>query len=94
MGGEGEELGWLRARMWCAVLNWLGMSPVILLVREARKRKRLTQAQLAAKAHVRQATISLFESGEAQRVNLDVLGKIAHALDVPVQQLLRWVPEK
>ena len=70
------------------------MSPVTLLVREARKRKGLTQAQLAAKAGVRQATISLFESGNTKRVNLDVLAKIAHALDVPVQRLLKWVPEK
>jgi len=70
------------------------MSPVILRVREVRKRKPLTQTQLAAKAGVRQATISLFESGKTKRVNLDVLAKIAHALGVPVQRLLKWAPEK
>jgi transcriptional regulator with XRE-family HTH domain len=70
------------------------MSPLLLRVREYRDRKHWTQAQLAERAGVRQATVSLYESGKARRVDLDVLDRIAHALGVPTQKLLQWVPRK
>ena len=78
------------------VLSWRGMSPLVLRVREYRLRKKptLSQAQLAARAGVRQATVSLYESGKVKRVDLEVLDRIAHALGVPTQRLLQWVPRK
>ena len=65
------------------------MTPIVLRVREARKRKGWTQAQLASHAGVRRATISQLESGRTQRVNLAVLEKVAKALGVPMLRLLR-----
>lgn len=70
-------------------LVWNRMTPIVLRVKEARKRKGWTQAQLATKAGVRRATISQLESGRVQRVNLRVLEKVAKALGVPTLQLLR-----
>lgn len=65
------------------------MSPIVLRVREARKAKGWTQAQLAKRAGVRRATISSLESPGRQRVNMGVLEKVAKALRVPVLQLLQ-----
>jgi len=52
-----------------------------------RKRKKLSQAQLAAEAGVSQATISRLEKGE-QQVELRTLAKIAKALGVDLRDLV------
>lgn len=52
-----------------------------------RKRRKLSQAQLAAEAGVSQATISRLEKGE-QQVELRTLAKIAKALGVDLRDLL------
>jgi transcriptional regulator with XRE-family HTH domain len=58
------------------------LSPVYLRVRELREAKGLTQVELAARAKVRQATVSAIENEETRRVDLDVLERLAVALDV------------
>ena len=64
--------------------------PIVLRVKELRLRKGWTEAQLAAKADVRRATIyELEKRGTPQRVNLDTVAKIAKALGVPTLSLLR-----
>ena len=65
--------------------------PIVLRVKELRLRKGWTEAQLAAKAGIeRRATIYELEKRSApQRVNLEVLAKIAKALGVSTLSLLR-----
>ncbi len=53
-----------------------------------RARKHFSQAELAARACVSRYTIVKLESGEDVNPRLDVLGRIAFALGVPVHELL------
>jgi transcriptional regulator with XRE-family HTH domain len=53
-----------------------------------RARKRLSQSELAKRAGVSRYTIVKLESGEDANPRLDVLGRIAFALGVPVHELL------
>ena len=64
------------------------MSPVSLKLREIRERRGLSQAQLAAAAGVRQATISDLETGKAKTLRLTLLEALAVALDVPARDLI------
>lgn len=50
-------------------------------IRRERRRQRLTQKQLSDKTRIRQATISLLESGECS-AQLDTLLRILSALDM------------
>lgn len=59
------------------------MSPLIIRLRDLRTATGFTQQQLAAKAGVRQGTVSDIELGKGRRVDLDVLERIAAALGVP-----------
>ena len=52
-------------------------------VREARKAKGMTQAQLALLAGVRRGTISSFESG-SQSIRTDTLKKLLKILDIEI----------
>jgi len=52
-------------------------------VREARKAKGMTQAQLALLAGVRRGTISSFESG-SQSIRTDTLEKLLKILDIEI----------
>ncbi len=47
------------------------------------------QEELAKRAGVRRATISLLESGRVERLNLEVLDRVARAFGVKSLQLLR-----
>jgi transcriptional regulator with XRE-family HTH domain len=53
-----------------------------------RARKRLSQAELAKRANVARYTIVRLESGDETNPRLDVLARIAGALDVPLHRLL------
>jgi transcriptional regulator with XRE-family HTH domain len=57
-------------------------APIYLRVRELRQAKGLSQVELASKAKVRQATVSAIENEKTRRVDLDVLERLAIALDV------------
>jgi transcriptional regulator with XRE-family HTH domain len=63
------------------------MSPIAIRIRELRVERGLTQAQLARRAGVREATISELETGKSRRL-LEVLAKIARALGVAPGDLL------
>ena len=68
----------------------VGMSPLILTIREWRERRGMTQAQLAERVGVRQATISDLETGQSRRIELDLLDRLARALRCkPADLLLR-----
>src|SRR3954471_7648944 len=64
------------------------LSPIVVRLLEEREAQGLTQAQLAEKADVRQATISELETGKTRRVDLDVLDRLCGALDVEPGELL------
>ncbi|TJY56199.1 helix-turn-helix transcriptional regulator [Sinimarinibacterium sp. CAU 1509] len=57
-------------------------------VRRLRQEKRLTQEELCARAGMGQSYLSQLESG-AKSVSIDVLDKLARALGVTPDQLLR-----
>ncbi len=48
----------------------------------------LTQNQLASKAKTQQSYISKIESGEMNNVGLDILERLAMALEVSIHKLL------
>lgn len=48
----------------------------------------LTQTQLSAKASVTQSTVSRIESGEQFNVGLDIVGRLAAALQTNIHALL------
>ena len=71
------------------------VTPLTLRLRELREREELTQAQLAEKAGVRQATVSDLETGKTRRVDFDILERLAKALGVKNPgELLEWVAER
>ncbi len=67
----------------------VGMSPLILTIREWRERRGMTQAQLAERVGVRQATISDLETGQSRRIELDLLDRLARALRCKPADLLQ-----
>ena len=64
------------------------MSPVQLRIREERKRRGLTQTELAKRVGVRQATISDLERRSLRRLNLGLLERIARVLKVSATDLI------
>lgn len=64
------------------------MSPLGFRIREFRLARQWSQAQLAEKVGIRQATISGLESGRTRRVDLDTLERIGAALGVDPAALL------
>ena len=64
------------------------MSPIGLRVRELRAAKGWSQRELARRAHVRQATVSHLEGGKVKSLNVEVLEKLATALEVDPGYLL------
>jgi putative transcriptional regulator len=56
-------------------------------LKTARKIAGLSQADLAARAGVKQETISQLENGRIQRVSYETVGRIARALNVSVEEL-------
>ena len=66
------------------------MSPRRLktVLRELREKAGMSQLELAKKSGVAQGYISDLEGGDKKNPGLDVLKKLARALDVPVTDLL------
>lgn len=58
------------------------------MIRAIRKQKNLSQQQLAEKASITQAYLSLLENGKKTNPSLEVLQQIAEALEVEVSALL------
>lgn len=61
--------------------------PKPITVREARRRRNLTQEQLALLAGVRQNVISQLETGRTANPGIALVLKVARALEMPVEQL-------
>jgi len=60
-----------------------------LFLRLQREARGLTQTDLARKAKVTQAYIALLEAGRKKNPSLAILRRIAKALGVPVEDLLK-----
>jgi transcriptional regulator with XRE-family HTH domain len=58
------------------------MTPLALRVRELRKSLGLTQAELAARAGIRRATVSRIENAHITAIDFDVLDRLADVLGV------------
>ena len=67
---------------------------LVLRIREWRERRGMTQAELARRVGVRQATISRLETEESRRIELDVLDRLAQALQCEPGDLLERVPSR
>jgi transcriptional regulator with XRE-family HTH domain len=72
------------------------MTPISLgRIAELRTAQGLSQAELAKRAKIRQATLSAIESGTTRRVDFDVLERLADALGVdPALLLTRTQPKR
>jgi transcriptional regulator with XRE-family HTH domain len=69
------------------------MSPIELRIRPLRLARGFTQAELAERAGVREATISELETGKSRRL-LEVLDRIAQALGVEPGELMMGATRK
>jgi transcriptional regulator with XRE-family HTH domain len=58
-----------------------GVSPIVLRLRALRERKGWSQAALAKRAGIRQATVSDLETGRSRSISLGVLERLADALE-------------
>ncbi|MBI4419435.1 MAG: helix-turn-helix transcriptional regulator [Gemmatimonadetes bacterium] len=71
---------------------------IVLRVRELRLAKGWTQAEVAKRARVREATVSRLETNKVTAIDLGVLERVARALDVPAPLLLaeveKWKPPR
>jgi len=68
------------------------VTPISLRIRELRRARGWSQAELARRAGVRQATVSRMESGATTKVSLRVLERLAGALEVDPGYLLVSAP--
>lgn len=67
------------------------MQLAIVNIRELRERAGLTQVELAARAGTSERAVNHLENGKTRRVDLDLLDRVARALKVQPQSLLRRV---
>lgn len=58
------------------------------MIKTLRQEKGLSQKALAEQVGVTDAYITMLESGKRKNPSLDILKKLAKALDVPVTELL------
>ncbi len=59
------------------------------MLKALRQTKRMTQVQLAKRAKVTQAYVAMLEAGVKKNPSLATLRRIAKALAVPVEDLLK-----
>ena len=64
------------------------MTPVVLKLREWREKRGLSQTDLAELAGTYQATVSGLETGETQRIEFDLLQRLADALRCKPKDLI------
>jgi transcriptional regulator with XRE-family HTH domain len=58
------------------------------VIRELREKRQMTRVELAKKARVTTAYVSMIEAGKRRSPSLPVLRRLAKALGVPVTELL------
>ena len=56
--------------------------------------RRITQAELANKTNIRSATINEMYHELIERINLEHLNSICKVLDIEVEDLLEYIPDK
>lgn len=56
--------------------------------------RRITQAELASKTNIRPATINEMYHELVERINLEHLNSICKVLDIEVEDLLEYIPDK
>ena len=56
--------------------------------------RRMTQAELANKTNIRPATINEMYHELVERVNLDYLSRICQVLNIKIEDLLEYIPDK
>lgn len=56
--------------------------------------RRMTQAELANKTNIRPATINEMYHELVERVNLDYLSRICQVLNIKIDDLLEYIPDK
>jgi len=69
------------------------LTPVTIPLRELREARGWSQSELSRQSSVPQATISRIESG-TRRIDLDVLERLAEALEVNAVVLVRHTREE
>lgn len=70
------------------------MTPLRLRLAELRQARGLNQTQLAELAGVRRATVNELEAGKRQRIDLDILERLANALGVEPGAIIEREPAK
>jgi transcriptional regulator with XRE-family HTH domain len=56
---------------------------------QLRKKRNLTQVELAQRAEMTRSHLSLLEAGHRKNPSIEILKRLARALDVPVTALLQ-----
>lgn len=56
--------------------------------------RRMSQKELAEKTNIRRATINEMYHELVERVNLDYLSRICEVLNIKIEDLLEYVPDK
>ena len=64
------------------------MNPLSLRIKEVRQAKGWTQAELARRAGIRRATVNRIENARVKAIDLEVLEKLAKALEVDAGYLI------
>ncbi len=64
------------------------MTPVMIRLREWRGRRGLSQKELADAAETQQETVSNLETGKTQRIEFDLLDRLAKALGCKPSDLI------
>ena len=59
-------------------------------LKEIRREKGVTQAELSEKSGVGRITISRLESGALKETTMGTMSKLAKALDTNIDSLIRW----
>ena len=65
--------------------------PIRLRTLKLRKKRHLTQQQLASRAHLSKTTISNLESGNQTKIELETIAKLCKALDCTPTELFEIV---
>lgn len=70
--------------------NLMASSKIKINARRLRKKKHLTQKQMARKAGLSKTTISNLEAGKQAKIELDTIGKLCEALECTPNDLFEW----
>lgn len=63
-------------------------------IRNARKQKRMSMKTLGEKVNLHESTISRYEKGEIQALDIEKIKEFANVLNVSASYILGWVDEE